>query len=57
VVPDAKEHIVVAPPVARPDREAVIHVTNGEGAGYSIILPPLRTAEKPPDAYDTELTE
>jgi hypothetical protein len=54
---DSVEHVVEAPPVARPDREAVLHVATGDGPGYSIVLPPLRSAQKPPRVDDTELTE
>jgi hypothetical protein len=57
VVPDATEHVVEAPPVAHPDRQEVLHVTSADGPGYSIILPPLRSAQKPPKVDPTELTE
>jgi hypothetical protein len=57
VVLDPVEHVVEAPPVAHPDRQEVLHVATGDGTGYSIVLRPLRSAQKPPRVDDTELTE
>ena len=57
VMPDPAEHVVEAPAVADAERETVLHVARADGPGFSIVLPSLRGAQKPPRADDTELTQ
>ncbi len=50
-------HVVEAAPIPHSDRVDVLHLTGADGAGYSVVLPLLRSARPTPETEDTELTE
>ena len=57
VIPEPVVHVSEAAQVTHADRLDVLHIAGSDGSGYSVLLPPLRSAEPTPASDDTERSE